>query len=214
MPIHDVSLPISARMPIYPGDPEVKIKQWLALDNGDAANVSVIHFGAHTGTHVDAPAHFIKGAPRVDSLPLDVLIGEAQVIDVPPDRLAIDEDFVAVNCAVGAERLLFKSRNSSFWNDPEGRFHSDYTYIEPQAARRLANQGLRLLGFDYLSVEKFKPQRYETHEALLSKGVVIIEGLDLRSIEAGTYELICLPLRIFGGSGDGAPARVVLRTLD
>jgi arylformamidase len=214
MPIYDVSVPLSASTPTYPGDPGVEIKQWLALATGDPANVSVIHFGAHSGTHVDAPAHFIEGAPKVESLSLDILIGEAQVIEVPPQVSVIDGDFIAANCQPGTRRVLFKTRNSSFWNDNEKGFRSDYTYIDATAARKLVSLGARLVGIDYLSVEEFQSQNFETHHVLLANGIVIIEGLDLREISAATYELICLPLKIRGGSGDGAPARAVLRTVN
>ncbi|HEX8353140.1 MAG TPA: hypothetical protein VF611_09590, partial [Pyrinomonadaceae bacterium] len=130
------------------------------------------------------------------------------------DALAVEERHVGEDALGGASRVLFKTRNSAFWGEPGGRFREDFTYIEPGAARALVRAGVRLVGFDYLSVEKFGSEGFETHLALLSAGVVIVEGLDLRAVGAGTYELICLPLRIAAGSGDGAPARAVLRTLD
>jgi arylformamidase len=111
-------------------------------------------------------------------------------------------------------RLLFKTRNSTFWSNTASGFRKDFTYIAPGAARTLVEAGVRLVGIDYLSVEKFQSGLHETHQILLSKGVVIVEGLDLTEVPAGNYELICLPLRIAGGAGDGAPARAVLRTLD
>jgi arylformamidase len=213
MTIYDVSVPLSAATPTYPGDPIIEIKSWLQLDGGDAANVSLLHFGAHSGTHVDAPAHFIAGGSKVEALPLESLMGEATVVEVPTDMMAIDDDFVTNNCNRATERILFKTRNSSFWNSPEEGFRTDYTYLEPNAARRLTEMGIRLVGIDYLSVEQFKSEDFETHRILLSSNVVILEGLDLRNVPAGRYQLICLPLRIAGGSGDGAPARAILRTL-
>lgn len=212
MQIYDVSVPLSSTTPTYPGDPGIEIKQWLSLANGGAANVSLINFGVHSGTHVDAPAHFIERGAKIDSLPLEVLIGEAEVVEVANDIRVIDESFVVANCSGGSERILFKTRNSAFWNDKSQEFREDYTYIEPAAARRLAESGIKLVGIDYLSVEQFKSEHFETHRALLSRGVVIVEGLDLRVVPAGFYEIICLPLKIAEGSGDGAPARVVLRT--
>ena len=214
MEIYDVSVPLSAETPTYPGDPGIEIKQWLTLAAGNAANVSLINFGLHSGTHVDAPAHFIDSGARVDSLPLASLVGEAEVVEVGNDVRVIDEDFVAANCAAGAQRILFKTRNSDFWNHPQAGFRTDYTYIDPVAARRLVNSGIKLVGIDYLSVEQFQSEKFETHLALLASGVVIVEGLDLRAVAGGTYELFCLPLKIAGGSGDGAPARVILRTLN
>lgn len=214
MRIYDVSVPLSAATPTYPGDPGIDITKWLTLAKGDAANVSLINFGLHSGTHVDAPAHFIEGGARVESLPFESLVGEAEVIEVPDHIRAIEEDFVSSSCARGAQRILFKTRNSDFWSNLKQGFREDYTYIDPAAAQRLVELGVKLVGIDYLSVEQFKSAGFETHHALLSQGVIILEGLDLREVPAGVYELICLPLKIAGGSGDGAPARVILRTLN
>ncbi len=214
MRIYDVSVPLSASTPTYPGDPGIEIKQWLRLAEGDAANVSLINFGLHSGTHVDAPAHFIEGGARVDSLPFETLIGEAEVVEVADHIGVIDESFVAKNCGSGSNRILFKTRNSAFWHNPEQGFREDYVSIDPAAARWLVEAGIKLVGIDYLSVEKFKSDSFPTHLAFLSRGVVIIEGLDLRAVPSGRYELICLPLKVAGGSGDGAPARVILRTLN
>ena len=214
MRIYDVSVPLSAATPTYPGDPGIEIKQWLGLANGDVANVSLINFGLHSGTHVDAPAHFIEGGAKVDSLSLESLLGEAEVVEVPDHVGVIDESFVAANCVSGSQRVLFKTRNSAFWGDPAGGFHEDYVAIDPTAARWLVESGIKLVGIDYLSVEKFKSETFQTHHTFLSNGVVIIESLDLRAVPSGRYELICLPLKIAGGSGDGAPARVILRTLN
>ncbi|MEP6742798.1 MAG: cyclase family protein [bacterium] len=211
MTIYDVSVPLSATTPTYPGDPTIEIKSWLELKRGDAANVSLLHFGAHSGTHVDAPAHFIAGGSKVEALPLESLLGEATVVEVPQDMMAIDDDFVSNNCNPASERILFKTRNSSFWNNPEVGFRTDYTYLEPKAAQRFTEIGVRLVGIDYLSVEQYGSKTFETHLTLLSRSIVILEGLDLRNVPAGRYELICLPLRIAGGAGDGAPVRAILR---
>jgi arylformamidase len=214
MSILDISVSIApGETPVYPGDPGIEVEPWAALARGDAANVSLLHFGAHTGTHLDAPAHFIEGAPRIPSLPLEVLVGHALVVEMKDDVLAIEESHVAALPLEGVTRVLFKTRNSAFWENPRGRFREDFTYLKAEAARALVERGVRLVGIDYLSVEKFGSTDYATHLALLSNGVVIVEGLDLRAVSAGTYELICLPLKIASGSGDGAPARAVLRTL-
>ncbi len=213
MTIYDISLPLSPCTPTYPGDPTIKIKSWLELERGDPANVSLLHFGAHSGTHVDAPAHFIAGGSKVDALPLDSLMGEVTVVEVPADVMSIDAGFINSNCKQTTERVLFKTRNSSFWDNPEAGFRTDYTYLEAAAARRLTELGIRLVGIDYLSIEQYQSEGFETHLTLLSSGVVILEGVDLRNVSGGRYELFCLPLRIASGSGDGAPARAVLRTL-
>ncbi len=211
MTIYDVTVPIRAGMPIYEGDPSLTIEPWSAMANGDSANVSFLHFGAHTGTHVDAPAHFIEGASKIDSLPLDVLIGPARVIRVPDDRMEVDPDFLNECDLTDVTRVLFHTRNSAFWN--EG-FRKDFTHVLPETAELLVARGVKLVGNDYLSVEKFHSGHHRTHLTLLRNGVVIVEGLNLTDVPAGDYELICLPLKIADGAGDGAPARVVLRTLN
>ena len=212
MPIYDVTVPIFNELPTWPGDPAVAISDWRSFSNEDGVNVSMLNFGAHTATHVDAPAHFIEGANKVEALDLEVLIGEADVVAVPDDCRVIDEAFVLDNCSPGAKRILFKTRNSAFWS--ETRFREDFTYLDLEAAETLVQRGLKLVGIDYLSIEKFGSHKHETHLALLSQGVVILEGLNLREVPAGRYELICLPLRLRSNLGDGAPARVVLRTID
>ncbi len=213
MRVYDVSVPLSANTPTYPGDPGIAIKHWQRMADGANANVSSIDFGLHSGTHVDAPAHFIEGGAKVGSLPLDSLLGEAEVVEVAPHLDVIDKKFVVDNCAIGSHRILFKTRNSIFWGDTERGFHEDYVYIDPDAAHWLVESGVKLVGIDYLSVEKFNSDIFPTHQAFLSRGVVIVEGLDLRGVPGGQYELLCLPLKIAGGGGDGAPARVILRTL-
>ncbi len=213
MAIYDITVAVApGRTPVYPGDPGIEVTQWAAIARGDSANVTTLNFGAHTGTHVDAPAHFIEGAPGMPSLPLDALVGEALVVGVPDTALSVEEEHLA-EVEEGAARVLFKTRNSAFWEDQRGHFREDFTYISPAAARALARRGVRLVGFDYLSVEKFGSEEFPAHTALLSGGVVIVEGLDLREVGPGVYELFCLPLKIAAGSGDGAPARAVLRTL-
>jgi arylformamidase len=140
------------------------------------------------------------------------MIGPARVIEIPKDVQAIDLEELSRHDLDGATRLIFKTRNSDFWAERGGNFREDFTYIEPDAARLLASAGIRLVGMDYLSVEKFRSEGFETHLALLSSGIVIVEGLNLTGVPAGDYELICLPLKIASGTGDGAPARAVLRT--
>jgi arylformamidase len=209
MPIYDVTVPIRAGMPVYEGDPNVEVASWSALAKGDSSNVSFLHMGAHTGTHVDAPAHFIAEGRRIDAVSLDILIGPARLVRVPDQATEIDANFVAGCDLNGIERVLFHTRNSSFWN--EG-FRKDFTHLLPEAAELLVSSGVRLVGTDYLSIEKFHSGHRRTHLTLLSQNVIIVEGLNLSEVPAGDYELICLPLRIADGAGDGAPARVVLRT--
>jgi arylformamidase len=206
MKIFDVSLPISKEMPVYPGDPPVKIQRKATIGKDDAKyNLSRLSFGAHTGTHVDAPFHFLEDGSTVDRLPLELLMGRARVVEVTSPR--IDETALKEFDFTADARVLFKTRNSYLWSQP--RFVEDYVYITPGAARALVNEGIKVVGIDYLSVEQYGSQDFATHLTLLKAGTLIIEGLDLREVEPGDYDLICLPLKI--KDGDGSPARVVLR---
>ena len=209
MKIYDVTVPISERTPVYEGDPAVQIEVANAMTRGDAANVSRLCCGVHTATHVDAPNHFIEGAKRVDELDFEKLIGVCRVVEIDESVTAIEAEHL--ENLEGAERVLFKTRNSNFWTDLSQGFRKDFTYIAPDAAKRLVDAKIKLVGIDYLSVEKFGSEDFATHIILLKNEVVIIEGLDLREVPAGDYELICLPLKIIGGVGDGAPARTILR---
>jgi arylformamidase len=209
MKIYDVTVPISDHVPIYKGDPTANVEAVSEIVNGAPANVSKMCFGVHTGTHVDAPNHFIEGRRRVDKLDLEKLIGPCRVIGISDSADAVLPEHLAD--LDGIERVLFKTRNSAFWNEPEKGFRTDFTYISPDAARVLVEKNIRLAGIDYLSVEKFGSEDFATHITLLEKEIVIIEGVDLRLVVPGDYELICLPLKYLGGEGDGAPARTILR---
>ncbi len=209
MKIYDITVPISAELPVYPGDPSIQLERVMSLEKGDIANVTRLCCSTHIGTHVDPPSHFIAGAMSLDELPLETLIGTARVIDVG-DVPAIDAAVLSRCDLNGVTRLLFKTRNSTFWPEAD-KFREDFVYIEPDAARRLVDWGVQLVGIDYLSVEKFNFDQPTTHLVLLGANVVIVEGLALRDVPPGDYELLCLPLKI--KDGDGSPARVVLRTL-
>ena len=209
MKIYDITVPLSNNVPVYEGDPKVEITTANSIAKGDAANVSKLCFGAHTATHVDAPNHFIEGARKVNELDLNKLVGKCRVVEIDKSAMAIEAKHVAD--LENVERVLFKTRNSDFWNDTTNGFRQDFTYIEPEAAKILVEKGIKLVGIDYLSVEKFGSKDFATHITLLEKEVVIIEGLDLREVSAGEYELFCLPLKFTGGGDDGAPARTILR---
>jgi arylformamidase len=206
MKIYDLTVPIGPRTPIYSGDPPATVESAKRLAAGDSANVSKLAFGAHTGTHVDAPNHFIDGRRRVDQLDLNKLIGPCRVVRVPDAVQTIEPEHLGD--IEGIERVLYKSKNSAFWDDTE--FHTDFAHLSPAAADVLVTNGVKLVGIDYLSIERFRSGDHAVHKALLAKEIVILEGLDLREIEPGDYELICLPLKYEGGEGDGAPARAVL----
>jgi|SRR5688572_3526628 len=209
MPIYDVTVAISADVPIYKGDPGVEVAAFKSIAGGDTANVSQIAFGVHTGTHVDAPNHFIDGAKRVHELDPEKLIGPCRVMKIAEDVVAIEPEHI--ENIYGVDRVLFKTRNSQFWSEPERGFRSDFTYLTEAAAKFLADNGIVLVGIDYLSIEKSGSPGHPVHVTLLQKEIVILEGLDLREISAGEYELICMPLKYTGAGGDGAPARTILR---
>lgn len=205
MKIYDVTVPLSKDLVVYPGDPHVKINRRTKVNQDEAKyNLSRYSFSSHAGTHVDPPFHLIDGGITVDKLPLELLMGRARVVEVTApfiDEAVLEEFDFTVDA-----RVLFKTRNSYLWS--QKNFVEDYVYMTPGAARSLVKDGIKLVGIDYLSVDKFGGEP-ETHMALLSAGTIIVEGLDLRDVEAGDYELICLPLKV--KDGDGAPARVVLR---
>ena len=209
MKVYDLTVPISADLPVYPGDPRVEIRSTHSLEAGDVANVSHISCGSHTGTHVDPPSHFVAGAISLDQLPLDVLIGPARLFDMG-EVSVIDAETVNRLALDGVVRVLFKTRNSRLWEGPH-EFDLEFVYLDAAAADILVAHGVRLVGIDYLSIEKFNFEKPETHLKLLGNNVIVVEGLDLRAVEPGDYELICLPMKI--KDGDGGPARVVLRDL-
>ncbi|MBS3908146.1 MAG: cyclase family protein [Actinobacteria bacterium] len=202
--IYDISVGIHESMPTWPGDPGFERAPVHSISEGASSDVSVIRMGSHTGTHVDAPAHFLQGAPTVEQLPLDVLVGEAVVIEVKSEQSITPQELKAAGI-VGETRVLCKTRNSALWESPE--FTADFVYFTPEAAEYLAESGVRLVGIDYLSVGAYH-QGIGVHRAFLKSGIVIVEGLDLSGVEVGRYEIMCLPLKIIGA--DGAPARVLL----
>ena len=208
MKIYDVTVPISEHVPVYEGDPPVSIVGVSSMTAGHLANVSSLCFGAHTGTHVDAPNHFIDGTRRVENLEIEKLVGPCRVIEIDDRVMAIGPEHVPD--LSGVERIIFKTRNSGFWN--ERGFRKDFTYITPEGALILTE--MKLVGIDYLSVEKFGSTDFATHKILLAKEIVVLEGVDLRGVPPGDYEIICLPLKYVGGTGDGAPARTILRNSD
>jgi arylformamidase len=206
MKIYDISVPISPRTPVYPGDPKVEIIPDSRISAGDITNVSTLRFGLHTGTHVDPPYHFLEDGLTVDRLPLDILMGECFVCDLGESPVIRISDLEATGIPDGTVRILFKTRNSDFWSEPG--FRTDFTYLDTKAAGWLVERGIRLVGIDYLSIDSFESDTYSTHCKLLESGVTLIEGLDLRVVSGGMYTLICLPLKIAGG--DGGPSRAVL----
>jgi arylformamidase len=202
----DISVPISAETPVYAGDPHVKITPDSRIASGGSSNVSILEFGSHTATHVDPPYHMLDDGIKIDELSLDAFIGECLVCDVGDVRSIGAAELDSAGIPAGTERIIFKSRNSELWKDTE--FHEDFTYLAPDGADWLLARGIRLVGVDYLSIDKFHSVTHPTHCRLLGAGVAVVEGLCLLDVPADTYTLVCLPLRI--KDGDGAPARAVL----
>ena len=204
----DVSVPISAGMVHWPEDPPVEVSRVSEIAAGDPANVTRLEMSAHTGTHMDAPVHYLEGREGIDAMPFDATIGPARVIEIS-DMVSVKAGELAGHDPKQGERLLFKTVNSvNAWRlAPE--FERNFVYIAADAAAYLAECGVRSVGIDYLSVGGFERDAAETHVALLRAGVWVIEGLNLAEIEPGDYELLCLPLKIVGS--DGAPARALLR---
>jgi arylformamidase len=205
-PIYDISVPIRSGGLVYPGNPEIEIMLQQAVAKGAGANVSSIRFGSHTGTHADAARHFFDDGQSVDEIPLERLIGPALLLSFPDDLRAVSAADLRKQDLKGRKRILLRTRNSALLSRKE--FVRDYTYLAPDGAQYLVDNGVELVGVDYLSIEQFHSGHHMTHRILLERSVVILEGLDLSVPAPGEYELVCLPLRIEGC--DGAPARAVL----
>lgn len=206
----DASAPIDpATTPVYEGNSPIKFEFNLDMHKGDPVTLSSYSFGAHTGTHIDAPEHFIKDGLSVDKLPLEPFIGPAIVIDFPSDVTAITAAELNKHQWHGAKRVLLRTRSSHEGWIVNPKFRKDFPYLAPDAAQLLADAKVELVGIDYLSIEQFGAKVPKTHQILLGKNIPIIEGLDLRKVQAGNYDLIVLPLRVVGH--EGAPARAVLR---
>jgi arylformamidase len=204
--IYDISVPIRSGGMIYPGNPEIDVTLQQAVARGAGANVSLIRFGSHTGTHADAARHFFDDGQPVDQIPLNRLIGPALLLSFPDNLRSVAAADLKAHDLKGHTRIHHRTRNSALLSQKE--FASDYTYLATDGAEYLVDKGVELVGIDYLSIEQFHSGHHRTHRTLLAKSVVILEGLDLSKPAAGEYQLICLPLRIEGC--DGAPARAVL----
>lgn len=206
MKLIDISVPLDASLATYPGNLPFSIEPVKRLARGDSSNVSTLHMSAHAGTHVDAPRHFFDDGAGAEALPLEMLCGRARVVELTTRRGVTAEDLAEFDLSEDL-RLLLKTPNSRLWNSPE--FHTDFVGVTEGGARFLVDRGVKVLGVDYLSVEQYKAPGAPAHHVLLGSGIIVIEGLNLRDVEPGTYEMFCLPLAVVGA--DGAPARVVLR---
>lgn len=208
MKIHDISLTITPNLPVWPGDPAITLERVEKISEGGNANVSRIAMGVHTGTHIDAPVHFVEGRTGVDQIPLEVLVGPVQVVEMAGTVSSIGAaEVLGAGIEPGTQRVLFKTSNSRLWDHLSEGFHKAFVGITRSGAEALVSLGIRLVGIDYLSIAPFKQSR-PTHEALLTADMAVVEGLDLRGIHPGKYTLYCLPVKL--GGSDGAPCRVIL----
>src|SRR5262245_47046867 len=206
MKLIDVTVPLDANLPTYPGNTPFHLEAVKRRARGDSSNVSSVRMSVHAGTHVDAPRHFFDEGPGAEALALDVLCGRTRVIELTTRKGVTAEDLASHDFTEDV-RVLIKTHNSRLWGSAV--FHEDFVALTDAAARFIVEQGVKLVGVDYLSVEEYKRPGAPAHHRLLGAGTIVIEGLNLRDVDPGTYEMFCLPLAIVGA--DGAPARVILR---
>ena len=208
MKFFDISVPVSTELPVWPGDPQITLKQYRKLSKGNGSNDSRIACSVHSGTHVDAPAHFIEKGATVEQLPLDVLIGPATVVELPEIDIITPDLLEAQRLPAETVRLLFKTKNSELLDDPCHPFNPDFVALSSESAVWIANKGIHLVGIDYLSIQLAQDPEPLTHRILLEAGIIILEGLNLQEVNPGEYQVICLPLKLAGS--EGAPARAIL----
>ena len=202
--MYDITMVLKPGMVTWPGNPPFSIEAVNRISQGDASNVSLLHLGTHTGTHIDASRHFLDGYPAVDTIDLEILVGKARLYDLS-DVDRIDDNVLNELDFESVSRALFRTRNSNLLDQP----HTiDYVSLTRDGAEYLIEKRIKLVGIDYLSIEAYINESYPTHHSLLEKGIVILEGLNLQEVESGDYELVCLPLKLEGS--DGAPCRAIL----
>jgi arylformamidase len=207
MTLYDLTLTISEDLPVYPGDPPIRLSRLSSIDQGEEANLTYLSSTVHIGTHVDAPDHFLGDGRTVDKIPIDLMVGESLLIELPSKGSITRADLQEASIPSGTRRLLLKTSNSRWWEEGLLDFREDFIALEQDAAELLVALGIELVGVDYLSVAPYHDPG-PTHRTLLEAGILIIEGLDLSRVLPGSYRLYCLPLKIRGA--DGAPARVLL----
>lgn len=207
MRIYDISLTISPTMPTWPSDPSVVLERVSKIEDGNHANVSRLSMSAHTGTHVDAPYHFLPRGKTIEHLRMTDLTGRVYVLNLPDAKLITAQVLEQAEIPPRTRRILFKTRNSEYWAKPDLDFQTDFVAISADGAEYLVKRGIKLIGIDYLSIAPFGDS-VPTHETLLRAGIIILEGLNLSEVTQGRYTLYCLPLKLAGA--DGAPARAIL----
>ena len=208
--IIDITVPLTTEMPTWPGCKGIRITQTMRMDEGDSYNVSRLDCNLHTGTHVDAPSHFLQNGITVEKLPLDVLVGPSYVAHLPDAADITAVNLTDLNLPSGIERLLLHTRNSELWETKVTEFRKDFVALTHDAAQWIVDKGIRLIGVDYLSVQRYRDNA-RTHQILLGADTIALEGLNLSNVKSGFYELICLPLRLVGA--EASPVRAILRQL-
>jgi len=208
MNIIDISIPLSEKTPVWEGDKGISISRVEKIEEDSDFNVSRIELGVHAGTHIDAPFHVFEDGDTVNQIPLDILIGSVQVVEIPNGISVIDKNcLMNLNFQDGIDRILFKTSNSIYWETDPFSFHKEYVAINSEGAEYIADMDLRLVGVDYFSVSSYDDLK-QPHLILLDRGIVLLENIDLSQVVLGIYKLICLPLKII--DTDGAPVRAVL----
>jgi arylformamidase len=208
--IIDITVPLTTQMPVWPGCNGIRITPTMSLENGDSSNVSRLDINLHTGTHVDAPRHFLHNGTTVERLPLDAFIGPTYVAHLPEAADVTPRNLTDLNLPSGTERLLLRTRNSELWAAKTTEFKEDFVALTHEAAQWIVDKKIRLIGVDYLSVQRYSDDS-RTHQILLGADTIVLEGLNLSNVIAGFYELICLPLRLVGA--EASPARAILRQI-
>lgn len=206
MRIYDISVPFSGNLPIYAGDPGVSIENTSRIADGKRSNVSRFTFGCHSGTHIDAPKHFIDGGKTISDLPPEFFIGPAVVVECFGTPVITKDHINAIAADLDRKFVLLHTDNGDAMLEPE--FCTRSVHLTGEAAETLCVRGIRGVGIDYLSVDMFRSPDFAAHYALLSKEKLIVEGIRLTGIPAGEYILSALPLNIPGGNG--FPVRAIL----
>ena len=207
MKLIDVTIPIRDAMTVYRGNPAVRVRPVMTLEK-DGVRVSELRLGSHTGTHVDAPRHFIQRGMGIDRVDPERFIGPAWVADLRRVKGGITaDDLRKARIPAGSRRVLLRTSNSRWWH-PARAFRTDFVYLAPDGADWIVERGIDLVGIDYLSIEGYGIRGAPTHKRLLGAGIPILEGLDLFKVRSGRWQMAALPLRIV--NGDAGLTRAVL----
>lgn len=207
MQIYDISVPISPELPTWPGDPTISIETASKIEKSAVVHVTALAIGAHTGTHIDAPWHFLEDGTLIEDISLKVLTGRVYVLELPTVDLITAKVLEEAEIPPRTRRIIFKTTNSQLWHRTTPLFHTDFVALSADGAQYLVDRGVKLVGIDYFSIAPFD-NLVDTHQILLRAGIVIVEGLDMTEVSQGRYTLYCLPLNLIGV--EGAPARAIL----